>query len=315
GGGLDDAPRTWRQLEQLAAELKRRPMLLAPPEGRLLRALTAAEFATSHVPGGTRIEITSDRMQALLDRVPESPHFTWSPALLPALAERAGVEPGARASLHTDEVRVVPVCDTSGDTPRLQLSLEWPDGATRPFQDAVLLSPLGLASGGRTHVALAGGRFVRIVDEPPREVVKLLQEGGLPLSRNDGAVLEKLSRSFPVVRSALHRLTRVHDVDLVGTFELAAEDWLRVRVFAAARAGGWRPGSITPAGTVFEYRPALGWTRVEADDTVIPGLEEVTGEAREGVVEPTVTTGDDVAAVAETPTTNDDSPAAAGTFE
>src|SRR5262249_25561129 len=37
GGGLDDAPRTWRQLEQLAAELKRRPMLLAPPEGRLLR--------------------------------------------------------------------------------------------------------------------------------------------------------------------------------------------------------------------------------------------------------------------------------------
>jgi len=275
GGGLQDAPRTSRQLDQLAGELKRHPLLLAPPEGRLLRALTAPEFAQPHVAGGTRIEITSERMQALLDRVPESPHFTWSPGLDPALAARAGVEPGARASLQTSEVRVVPVCDTSGETPRLQLSLEWPDGATQPFEDAVLLSPLGLTTGGRTHIALAAGRFVRIVDEPPREVVKLLQEGGLELRRNDGAVLEKLSRSFPVVRSALRRLTRVHDVELVGTFELSAEDWLRVRMFAASRAAGWRPGSITPEGAVFEYRPALGWLKVEPDDTVIPGLEPV----------------------------------------
>jgi hypothetical protein len=275
GGGLDDAPRTWRQLEQLAAELKRQPLLFAPPEARLLRALTAPEFAAPHVPGGTRIEMTSERMQALLDRVPESPHFTWSPSLPPALATRAGVQPGARVNLQPEEVRVVPVCDTSGEAPRLELSLEWKDGTTRPFTDAVLLSPLGLASGGRTHVALSGGRFVRIVDEPPREVVKLLQEGGLSLRRNDGAVLEKLSRSFPVVRSALHRLTRVHDVDVVGCFELAADDWLRVRVFAASRAAHWQPGVVTLEGAVFEYRPALGWMRVEPDDTVIPGLVAV----------------------------------------
>src|SRR5205823_14401055 len=63
-----------------------------------------------------------------------------------------------------------------------------------------------------------------------------------------------------------------HDVDVVGCFELSAEDWLRVRVFAASRAAGWQPGAITPEGAVFEYRPALGWMRVEPDDTVIPGL-------------------------------------------
>lgn len=289
GPGLDDAPRTWRQLDQLAGELKRHPTLFAPPEARLLRALTGPEFSapeagSNRVPGRARIEITSERMQALIDRVPESPHFTWSPALPPALAERAGVEPGARASLQTEEVRVVPVCLAGGDAPRLELSLEWPDGATRPLEQAVLLSPLGLVSGGRTHVALANGRFVRIVDEPPKEVVKLLQEGGLPLRREDGAVLERLSRSFPVVRSALHRLTRVHDVDVIGCFELAAEDWLRVRVFAASRAAHWAPGVIAPESAVFEYRPVAGWARLGPDDAAMAPMLAVEEEssAKEG---------------------------------
>src|SRR5437773_5070843 len=123
--GVNDAPRTWRQLEQLAGDVKRHPRWLTPPEARLLRALTAAEFAATYVPGDTRIELSSERMQALLDRVPESPHFTWSASLPPALAARAGVEPGARASLQTDEVRIVPLCDTSVEPPRLELSLEW----------------------------------------------------------------------------------------------------------------------------------------------------------------------------------------------
>ncbi|TMA34681.1 MAG: hypothetical protein E6J87_06180 [Deltaproteobacteria bacterium] len=269
GAGLDDAPRTRRQLEQLSGELKRQPLLLAPPEARLLRALTSPEFVgpdasgRGSLPGGTRIELSSERMQALLDRVPESPHFTWSPGLPQALAERAGVSPGARASLHTEEVRVVPVCDSSVEPPRLELSLEWPDGSTRPLSEA-------------------GGRFVRIVDEPPRDVVKLLQEGGLALQQSDGAVLEKLSRSFPVVRSALRRLTRVHDVDVIACFELAAEDWLRVRVFAAARASGWAPGALAPEGAVFEYRPALGWMRLDAGDRVSGGMESVGDPAREG---------------------------------
>jgi hypothetical protein len=289
---LDDAPRTWRQLEQLASELKRQPTLMAPPEGRLLRALTAAEFASPNIPGGTRIELSSERMQALLDRVPESPHFTWSPTLPPALAQRAGVEPGARASLHTEEVRVVPVCDTTGEAPRLELSFEWPDGSTRPFTEAVLLSPLGLASGGRTHVALSGGRFVRIVDEPPKEVVKLLQDGGLALRRNDGAVLEKLSRSFPVVRAALRRLTHVHDVDVVGCFELAAEDWLRVRMFATSRAVRWVPGAVTPEGAVFEYRLGTGWARLEPDDTVMGSMEAVEAQEQDAVEPPELATAD-----------------------
>ncbi len=312
--GLTDASRTWRQLEQLGAELKRHPTLFAPPEARLLRALTAPEFSAPHVPGGTRIELSSERMQALLDRVPESPHFTWSPALPSALAERAGVEPGARASLQTEEVRVVPVCDTSGDAPRLELSLEWPDGATRPFADAVLLSPLGLASGGRAHVALAGGRFVRIVDEPPREVVKLLQEGGLALRRNDGAVLERLSRSFPVVRSALRRLTRVHEVDVIGCFELAAEDWLRVRMFAASRAAHWTPGVITPEGAVFEYRPASGWARLEPDDAVLAPMESVEpapAAETDGSAPPEVARAPDLPPEAEVAPTSAEDPSSA----
>src|SRR5207247_98235 len=79
----------------------------------------------------------------------------------------------------------------------------------------------------------------------------------------------------PVVRSALRRLTRVHDVDVIACFELAAEDWLRVRVFAAARASGWAPGALAPEGAVFEYRPALGWMRLDAGDRVSGGLESV----------------------------------------
>ena len=113
-------------------------------------------------------------------------------------------------------------------------------------------------------------------------------------------MLEKLSRSFPVVRSALHRLTRVHDVDVVGCFELAADDWLRVRVFAASRAAQWQPGVITLDGAVFEYRPALGWMRVEPDDTVIPGLVAV--EATDPVRAAAADTGHEPAATAP-PTT------------
>jgi hypothetical protein len=286
GPGLADAPRTRRQLEQLAGELKRHPTLLAPPEARLLRALTAPEFTSPEPaagragpPGGARIELTSERVQALLDRVPESPHFTWSESLPPALAGRAGLTPGGRASLQTEDVRVVPVCEPGVDPPRLELALEWPGGATRPLARAVLLSPLGLASGDRMHVALVDGRFVRIVDEPPRDVVKLIQESGLALRRGDGPVLERLSRSFPVVRSALRRLTRVHNVDVVGAFQLAAEDWLRVRVFAASRAAGWAPGASAPAGAVFEYGPVAGWSRLEPDDAVIRGLVSVEAPA------------------------------------
>src|SRR5262249_3037572 len=194
----------------------------------------------------------------------------------------AGWGGGTGARLPAEVGRVVPVWDTRADPPRLELSLEWPDGATRPLSGAVLLTPLGLASGGRTHVALAGGRFVRIVDEPPRDVVKLLQEGGLALQRSDGAVLEKLSRSFPVGRSALRQLTRVHDVAVIACFELAAEGWLRVRVFAGARASGWSPGALAPEGAVFEYRPALGWMRLDPGDRVGGGMESVSEPAREG---------------------------------
>ena len=279
--GVRDAPRTWRQLDQLAGELKRHPRLMTPPESRLLRALTSVEFSAGALPGGTRIELTSERLQALFDRVPESPHFTWSADMPEALAAHAGVEPGARANLHADEVRMAPVCDTSVEPPRLELSLEWTDGATRPLAEVLMLSPLGLTAGGRTHVALAGGRFVRIADEPPREVLKLLQEGGLELHRNDGAVLEKLSRSFPIVRSALQRLTRVHDVDVIGSFELSEDDWLRVRVFAAARAVAWSPGAVPPEGAVFEYRPALGWMRLAPGEVVSADVQSVQEEPRE----------------------------------
>src|SRR5262249_33975551 len=120
--GVNDAPRTWRQLEQLAGDLKRNPRLLAPPDARLLRALRSPESVSqgaasgrAPLPGATRLALSSERMRALRDRVPESPHFTWSPSLPASLAAQAGVEPGARASLQTDEVRVVPVCDTSAE--------------------------------------------------------------------------------------------------------------------------------------------------------------------------------------------------------
>jgi superfamily II DNA or RNA helicase len=279
--GVRDASRTWRQLDQLAGELKRHPRLMTPPEARLLRALTSPEFSAGATPGGTRIELTSERLQALFDRVPESPHFTWSTDTPAPLAARAGVEPGARATLHADDVRMSPVCDTSVEPPRLELSLEWQDGATRPLADVLWLSPLGLGSGARAHVALAAGRFVRIADEPPRDVLKLLPEGGLELHRNDGAVLEKLSRSFPVVRSALQRLTRVHDVDVIGSFELSDDDWLRVRVFAAARAARWTPGAVPPEGAVFEYRPALGWMRLSPGEVVSADVESVGDAVRE----------------------------------
>jgi hypothetical protein len=272
--GLDDVPRTWRQLDLLSGELKRHPTLFAPPEARLLRALTSAEFALPLIPGGTRIELTSERMQALMDRVPESPHFTWDPRCPNTRRARRRHARRARQPAHGRSARRARVRRRRRG-PRLELALEWPGGVTRALSAAVLLTPLGLTVGGRTHVALAGGKFVRIVDEPPKEVVKLLQEGGLALQRKDGAVLDRLARSFPVVRSAMRRLTRVHDVDVLGSFELATDDWLRVRVFASSRAAQWVPGVIAPEGAVFEYRPALGWVRLEPDDTVIRGLEAV----------------------------------------
>jgi hypothetical protein len=74
---LADAPRTTRQVLQLASDLRRDLRLLAPPHRRLLRVLVRTLPHQEPLKGGTRFAVKLSTLNRLLDSFSDSPLATW----------------------------------------------------------------------------------------------------------------------------------------------------------------------------------------------------------------------------------------------
>ncbi|MBI5168440.1 MAG: DEAD/DEAH box helicase [Candidatus Eisenbacteria bacterium] len=260
---LQDEPRSSNQLHQLAGDLRRDPQLLSPPQARLLRMLTEGELSYALPYSSQPAALANAQLNALMDRAAGSPFVQWSSDLPATLAARAGVTPGARVDFEGDDLRMVPECHLEEGELRLSLALVNGEGEARPMPDALLWASENTGLASHPTIALIGGAFHRVVEEPPRDVVRTLVEmHGLPLKREDGAMLDQLASRFATVAGALGQLTRVHDARPIVALDLRESDWLQVRVYALAGDPAWKPGGVLDeSARLFEYTPRTGWER------------------------------------------------------
>ena len=303
-GRLIDAPRTGQQLETLAAELRRDPGLLSPPQARLLRMLIGGEFRYAFTSSTEPHELNGPQLDVLLDRAIDSPFVVWGDALTAELATRCGLKRGDRLHIHEESLALRPECVRVEGELQLRLSLVWPDGHTKPFSQVVRVPGERTELGYRTSVVLASGAFHRVHEEPPPEVVRVLSErDGLPLRREDRDVLEHLAERFAGVREAIRPFTRIHHAAPVVCLDLRDSDWLQLRVFAHAGASDWDPTKGLGEGEVlFEWSPLGGWERIAdvavlaesgaleapqtSEATVVLSEDEIAEDAAAAHVEP-----------------------------
>ncbi len=272
GGRHTDEPRTSSQLLQLMGELRRDPRVLSPPQARLLRMLVAHEMQGVFARGTAPQPLDNEQLNLLLDRAAGSPFVAWSETLPRDLAARAGVEPGARARLDGEDLRVVLDCRAEGEDLRLGLALADAAGHVRPFDAAMRWSPAPGLSTTHPTVVLQDGAFHRVSEEPPADIVRMIAElHGVPLRREDAPLLDRLAARFSGVADVVRSLTRTHAARPVISLDLRPSDWLHVRVFAHAGETPWRPGLPQPADAIlFEHTPQDGWVRL-AGDAPTPG--------------------------------------------
>ena len=261
---LHDAPRDANQLDMLAADLRRDPALLTPPQARLLRMLVSTEFRHLFLTGSRPARLRGAQITQLLDRGANSPFVAWDEELPEAIAASCGVKAGDRIRIAEDSLTLGPLCVRVEGELRLGLVLAWPDGRQVPLHGIVRIpGERGDIGGPASHV-LTEGLFYTVEDEPPAEVLRALGEGeGLALRRDDRGVLEHLAERFASVREAMQPFTRLIEADAILCLDLREDDWLRVRLFAHAGSEAFEPARAMREGEVlFEWAPGAGWERV-----------------------------------------------------
>jgi len=259
---LADAPRSARHVLQLASDLRRDPLLFAPPHARLLRFL-ARTVPQGALAGGTRFGFRASTLNRLLDSFSDSPLATWGNGDA-AAADRGGAVPGARLRLGDAPIDIVPSCTGEGADMRISLAARWPDGRLRPLDDVVYLP-----SDDELHPSLviADGAFWRVAEEPPHSLMRRLEDGGsLPVPETGrGRFLELLASSFDSVAGALAPHMRVHRARPVVTLDLDEDDWLEVRLFAHTGDDDWRPGAENSRVVAFELDTEGSWRKLTPD--------------------------------------------------
>jgi superfamily II DNA or RNA helicase len=258
---LVDAPRSARHVLQLASELRRDPLLLAPPHARLMRFLARTVPNAEPLTNGTRFGLKTSTINRLLDSFSDSPLTIWADDDDAAADQRGDRVRGARLRLGEVALDIVPSCSGQGPDMRITLAARWPDGRLRPLEDVIYLP-----SDDDLHpsLILADGAFWRVAEEPPPQLMKRFAITGDLLVPELGRTrfLGLLASSFSSVASALAPHIHVHHVRPVITLDLYADDWLRVRLFAYTGEDAWRPGVATPDAVGFELDAEGQWLRL-----------------------------------------------------
>jgi superfamily II DNA or RNA helicase len=189
------------------------------------------------------------------------------------------VTPGGRVRLDGDDLKLVLECHAQGGELHIGLALASLEGAQVPMQRAMLWGPERHLATTHPTVALIGGSFHRVIEEPPPDIVRMLAElHGVPLKREDGPLLDRLASRFESVAEALRGLTHLHAARPAMVLDLRESDWLCVRLFAASGEAAWKPGDATSDGArLFEHTPNEGW--VDAASVLGAPVSATAGEA------------------------------------
>ncbi len=256
-----DAPRSARHVLQLASDLRRNPLLLAPPHTRLLRFLARAVPLAEPLESDIRFGLKASTINRLLDSFSDSPLATWGDGDHAGAGGRGGWIPGGRLRLGDGALDIVPLCSGDGVDMRITLAARWPDGRLRPLDEVVYLP-----SDDELHpsLVLADGVFWRVAEEPPPQLMRrLATTGSLQVPEIGRArFLELLASNFASVADALAPHIRVHRARPVITLDLDADDWLQVRLFAHTGDEAWRPGVETPGVVGFELDAEGKWLKL-----------------------------------------------------
>lgn len=258
---LVDAPRSARHILQLASELRREPLLLAPPHARLLRFLVRTVPNAEPLAGGMRFGLKTSTINRLLDSFSDSPLATWAEGDPGGPGERGDGAPPARLRLGEAALDIVPSCSGEGASMRIALAARWPDGRLRPLDDVIYMP-----SDDELHpsLVLADGAFWRVAEEPPPQLMRRFATTGSLLVPEVGRsrFLQLLASSFASVADALAPHIHVHPARPVITLDLGSDDWLQVRVFAHTGDDAWRPGDDTPGVVGFELDAEGQWLKL-----------------------------------------------------
>ena len=292
---LVDAPRSGRHVLQLASELRRDPLLLAPPHTRLLRFLVKTVPQAEPLASGMRFGLKTSTINRLLDSFSDSPLATWADGDHAATDRRGDIVPGTRLRLGEAPLDIVPAASGDRADMRITLAARWPGGRLRPLEDVVYLP-----SDDELHpsLVLADGAFWRVAEEPPPQLMRRFASTGSLLVPEIGQsrFLGLLASSFPSIADALAPHIRVHRARPAITFDLGPDDWLQVRLFAHTGDDGWRPGTETPGTVGFELDAEGQWLRLtpgadgsieervpigDPDDAIAPDASEPVPPAAE----------------------------------